>query len=166
VFLLTAISGFAYEGFIGTGHHLIENIIHGSSVWYLVIIVFCVRMLLLMLANTSGISGGLFIPRLALGALLGALLGNMFISLAWIDEKYFAVIIIISMTSFLASEARMPITAFVFSIEALSGIYNMLPILLGVTTSYFIIKLAKTPSFSDIIIEKNAKEAESLKLNS
>lgn len=152
-FALTALLGFAYEGFIGSGHHYIEKLLCGDVVWYLIILTFSVRAILLMFANTSGASGGLFVPTLTFGALLGALNGEGLVALGWLDEKYFMIVVVISMASFLASTSKTPITALAFSVEALSGANNLLPIAMGVAFSYLIIETCGVTTFTDAVIE-------------
>ncbi len=153
VFVLTVISGFLLPDAIGSGHSLTEALLSRNGIWYTVLICFIIRAILLIIANNSGVTGGLFLPTLAFGAIVGSLLADAMVRLSLLDEKYYTVAVVIGIVSFLAAASRTPIMAMAFSVEALGGIAAFLPISLGVTLSYIIIEVVKVPSFTDSVIE-------------
>ncbi len=157
IFVLVALCGFASGGLVGSGHGLIEELVHGHGVWYMLILYFCVRALFLMLANQTGISGGLFIPTLTFGALIGALFAKGAMAIRVLPEQYFIVFIIIGMVAFLGASSRTPIMALTFSLEALSGVNNILPIAVGVTLAFLVIEAWGIISFNDTVMEQKAK---------
>ncbi len=87
VFLATGIVGFAISDCLGSGHSLIEWIIEGNRSWYALLLVLAIRLLLLILANTVGVSGGLFIPTLAFGAIIGSIVSNITVTLGLIPRE-------------------------------------------------------------------------------
>ncbi len=153
VFILTVISGFLFPEAIGSGHSLTESLLSQNGIWYTILICFIIRAILLIIANNSGVTGGLFLPTLAFGAIIGSLLANALISLSILDEKYYTLCVVIGIVSFLAASSRTPIMAMAFSVEALGGMTAFLPIVLGVTLSYIIIEVANLPAFTDTVIE-------------
>ncbi len=157
IFALVALFGFASDGFIGTGHGIIHEIVEGHGIWYSMIMYFCVRALFLMLANNAGVSGGIFVPTLAFGALLGALLSKAAVALGVIPAEYFIVPVIIGMASFLAAASRTPISAISFSLEALCGLSNILPITLGVTLAFIVIETVGITSLHDMVINQKVE---------
>lgn len=159
IFVATALIGFASSNLIGTGHSLIENLFEGNGIWYLLLLYLAVRALLLILSTTSGVTGGLFIPSLAFGALIGALIANVLIALELMPREYYILAVTIGMTSFLSAFSRTPITAIAFAIEALGGFSNMLPMIAGVTFAYLTIEVAAVTAFSEAVVEsKEEKE--------
>ncbi len=157
LFAVTALLGFFGSEFIGSGHSLIETVIDGGGIWYLLLICFCVRAVLLMLANNAGVTGGLFIPTLTFGAILGALCARLFVFCGVIDESYFATVVIIGMSAFLGASSRTPITACSFAIEALGGLKNVLPTAMGVTVAYLVIEAVGIRSFNDTVMESKVE---------
>lgn len=153
IFLVVSLLGFLSEDFIGSGHALIEKIMHGEAVWYLLLAALLVRPILMISANNAGISGGMFVPMLAFGAIVAALIAEAVCSLGLVDPAYYAVLIAIGMASFLAAASRTPITALAFSIEVLCGVHNAIPLGLGIIVSYLIIEVANIPAFNDTVIE-------------
>lgn len=161
IFVIVAILGFFCEDFLGSGEHLIQNILHGQRVWHILVAAFAVRALLMLCANNEGISGGVFIPTLTFGAIIAALLTFLIIMLGVPVAEYYSVFIAIGMSSFLAASSRTPITALLFSAEVLSGVGNSLPVGIGVVLSYILVETVGISSFTDSIIEaKTEREHE------
>ncbi len=158
IFALVALLGFASEGFIGSGHGIIHQLTEGGGIWYLMLLFFCVRALFLMLANHAGITGGIFVPTLTFGALIGALLSRGAVRLGLLPEEYFLIPIIIGMAAFLAASSRTPITAVTFALEALAGLSNILPIAVGVTLSFLVIETWGVTSLHDEVISRKVSE--------
>lgn len=154
VFAAVAVIGSVYYEAIGTGHHLIESLLAHRQAWYVALILLVVRSLLVILSNDVGATGGLFTPLLSFGALIGSVLAELLISLGALDEQYFMLIVVIGMVSFFAASVRTPLTAMAFAVEALSGISNVLPILLAVAISYVMVEVLGASSINEIAMER------------
>jgi len=159
IFALIAIIGFFLSDALGTGHSLIDSLFDTKTAWYMLIIIFLVRAVFMMITNTAGITGGIFIPTLAFGALIGGICSNLFISLNIISSDYYSLLICLGMAAFLGATSRIPVTAAVFAIEALSGINNVIPILISVISAFFIMELSGLNDFSDTVVKAKARAA-------
>ncbi len=158
VFLATGIFGYAISDCLGSGHSLIEWIIDGNRSWYALVLVLAVRLLLLIFANNVGVTGGLFIPTLAFGAIIGSIISSITVSLGLIPQEYYATVIIISVVSFLSAFVRTPITAIIFSVEALGAYENILPVIIAVIISYIIVEALAIECFYETVIHAKVKE--------
>lgn len=159
VFMLSSALGLIGAGLVGSGHELIDEIFSGeASVWYLLLVYLIVRGVMLIVANNVGVTGGTFVPSLAFGALVGALCAKAVIALGVISGEYYALFIVIGMASFLAASSRIPLTAIAFSIEALAGIGNILPISVATAFAYLIIETIGIHSFTDTVIEHKIRD--------
>ena len=159
VFVVCAALGLLGAGFIGSGHELIDDIFSGKAgVWYPLLVYLLVRGVMLIFANNVGVTGGTFVPTLAFGALVGALLAKAAIAIGVVGGEYYSLFISIGMVSFLAAAARTPLTAIAFAIEALAGISNILPIAAATALAYLIIETVGIHSFNDTVIEHKIKE--------
>ena len=159
--MIVAILGFFSEDVLGSGDHLIQKILHGGTIWYVLLSAFVVRALLMLCANNEGISGGVFIPTLTFGAIIAALVTEWILRIGLPVEEYSSVFIAIGMASFLAASSRTPITALLFSAEVLCGVGNSLPVGIGVILAYIIVETVGISSFTDSIIEaKTEREHE------
>ncbi len=158
VFLATGIIGFFFAECTGSGHSLIEELINGHGVWYMLLLFLAVRLLLLVFANNVGVTGGLFIPTLTFGAIIGALIGKLLVFSGLLPSHLFASVVIISIASFLSAFVRTPITAIIFSVEALGGYNNMLPVIIAVTLSYILVETMAIECFYETVIHSKVQD--------
>lgn len=160
ILIFVTVAGFGFIGseFTGSGHDLICEIMYGRApAWYLLTAYLIVRSLLLLFANTAGITGGIFIPSLTFGAMIGSLTAKLTVSLGLLPEQYAPVIVTVGMTAFLAASSKIPLAAIAFSLEALSGLPNVLPIALGTAAAYIFTESAGAVSLTDAVIEGKIK---------
>ena len=111
-----------------------------------------VRATVTLFANTSNITGGLFVPILALGALFSAILGRVVILLG-VDESYWILILVLGITACVSAMMKMPLTAIVFAVEALSCYNNILYVIVVAVVSYVITEFFGVKSINDKVIE-------------
>ncbi len=159
VFCTTALLGFFSADFIGSGHSLIEKLQSGRGVWYVLLVALAVRAILMIAANSEGVTGGVFVPTLAFGALIASLLSRAAIGIGAAPHEYEALFIAAGMTAFLAASARTPMTALVFALEALAGLQNTLALGIAVTAAFMVVEFSGKVSFADTIIEAKAHAA-------
>lgn len=161
VFAVVALIGcFFYEhNIIGTGHHLIEELVTHREVWWMILILLVVRAVLVVLANDVGATGGLFTPLLVFGALIGSGCGEALIALGWLDERYFPLLVVLGMAAFFGASVRTPLTAAVFAIEVFSGLNNILPIFVAILIAYVIVETIGVISINEIAIEREIHRA-------
>ena len=159
IFSVTSVLGFLSASFIGTGHALIEDILHGKTIWYAVLLALIVRALLMVSASNEGVSGGIFVPSLAFGAMIASLIADALIAMGLVDGQYFTILIVVGMAAFLSASSRTPITAIAFAAEALCIASNILPVICGVAVSYIVAEVSGKVSFADTVIEAHAEAA-------
>lgn len=157
IFVLTAIIGFMLDDCISSGHSLIHELMGGNGIPYMLIIVLLIRAVLLLLTNNVGVTGGLFVPTLTFGAIIGAVLAWCFEKMGVIDTNYHSLMIVIGMVSFLGAASRTPLTAISFAIEAMCGMSNIIFVVIGVTVSFLVIETLGVTAFNDTVIESKIK---------
>jgi len=160
VFIIVALMGFASAEFVGSGHHIIEELVHTSGIWYMTFIFLCVRAILLITANNIGITGGVFVPTLAFGAMIGSLSGDALVSMGILPKEYYGIMVITGIASFLGAASKTPITAITFAGEALCGLTNILPVTVGVTVAYLAVEAMGVTAFNDVILESKVEAAQ------
>ena len=153
VLAVTFVSGMFSEVNLSSGHHLIEELKHGHLAWFLLFAFVVVRMTVMILANCTGITGGMFLPIMALGAMISSIIGGFLITRTPLTAGYYPVVVVLGITACIASMMKMPLTAIVFSIEALSAHENIVPVLIVSVLSYFITELFGVESVNEIVLE-------------
>lgn len=153
LFALMALAGFALPEAPGTGHALVEKLLDTHIVWYLLLLIFFVRAVFMMVANTSGATGGVFLPTIAFGAILGALCAEGMLALGWIQAGHYPLMVVLGITAFLGATSRIPLTACVFAVEALGGIHNVPAILIAATVAFLTVELSGVKDLTETAIE-------------
>ncbi|MBP3691631.1 MAG: chloride channel protein [Clostridia bacterium] len=149
VLALTVLLGVCSVSFISTGHGLIEGLFEHTPAVIVLILILLVRSVLSIGANANGITGGMFLPTIALGAVLALILGLVF----GLDPQYFSIIIMLGITSAIAGFMKMPIAAIIFTVEAFGCYANILHVLLAALTSFVIVKFSKTNTLVEYALE-------------
>ena len=157
-FALTAVVGFFLAGALGSGHSLVDSLLAPGALWYMLILAFLIRAIGMMVSNTSGATGGVFLPTLAFGAIIGALCADAMIALGWIGEEQYLITVVLGIAAFLGATSRIPLTASVFAVEALGGINNVLPIIIATTASLLIIEASGLEDFTDTMINSKMRK--------
>ncbi len=157
VFALTFVFGMLSYSNISTGHELMIQLFREGSVWYLLLLCLAVRSTLMILASSSGITGGLFVPLMSLGALVAALLAVLLHAFG-LGIEYYSIIMILGITACLAGLLKMPVTAMVFALEALFASSNVLPVIIAALLSYAITEIFEVHSITDSVLHNRIRD--------
>ncbi len=160
VFVLTLIFGLISFSFISTGHETFHLLLENKLMILSLIVLLIVRMTLTLFANTNKLTGGVFIPILAIGAIMASVLGKSMEALFGLSNEYYTIIIVLGISSCISSMMKMPLTAIVFSMEALGCSDNILYIIVAVAVSYIITEIFKVKGINDGIIKNLIKRQE------
>ena len=152
---------------MGGGHEFIQSLgsgysgefktIFGISVAATLAVVVLFRFISTILAVGCGMPYGIFVPVLATGAGLGALLCVGFES-AGMNADMCDYIIIITMAAYFTTVVRAPITGLVMIFEFTGQFENLLPALLGVGIGFIIGELFRTRSVFEKCLELIVKD--------
>lgn len=155
-FLLCGAVGLVLTDTIGGGHELIMNIGEGKYIWWMLLILLAVKMILIPVSFNSGATGGLFIPMLTIGALIGGLLGKLF-NMAGLEPELYKLIVVISMSAFFGACVRTPVTAMVLIMEVTGCFHSFLFTGITIFTATVIAELFKVSPLYDALLENNIK---------
>jgi H+/Cl- antiporter ClcA len=152
IFVVTLLFGLLSHSFISTCHHLIVELLTERRVFYMLLLILAVRMLLTVFANTNSLTGGIFLPLMAIGTLVSALVAELALALG-LPADYYTVIITLGITACIAGMMKMPLTAIVFAIEALSSHNNIIHIILVSLVAFAITEIFEAKSVNDSVLE-------------
>ncbi|MHB9294038.1 ClC family H(+)/Cl(-) exchange transporter [Hollandina sp. SP2] len=117
--------GLLWFDVLGGGHDLIESLAHEGRPLGVLALLLVGKILFTLLSYGSGTSGGIFLPLLVCGALIGDLLGLCLWQLGYIVEGQNLNFIILGMAAFFTSVVKAPITGIVLILE-MSANFNHL----------------------------------------
>ncbi len=152
VFLLTGIVGLLSPEALYGGRGIIFSILNGETVLSVLILLFLFRFAMMILVSNSGATGGIFVPTLAIGALIGALGAKLLIAIG-MPEELFGTCVLLAMCAFMGGTMRAPLTAAVFFIECTAQYTNIFFVGIVVFGVYFITTLFDRKPFYDMVLE-------------
>ena len=156
VFALTVVFGLFSYSFVSTGHELILHLFEGRQTLLMLLLILVVRSTLTLFANTNGITGGIFLPLLSLGAVIASAMGQIFSDLFGLGDPYYVLILVLGITGCISGMMKMPLTAIVFAVEALSCYDNILYVIIVSVTAFIITEIFGVHSINDTVLEDRA----------
>ncbi|MBR2474591.1 MAG: chloride channel protein [Clostridia bacterium] len=157
VFALTLIAGLFSFSFISTGHHLILELIDGRVAVYMLLLMLFIRPTLTVFANSNSITGGIFLPIMAIGAVFSALIGKGALALG-LGNEYYTIILVLGITACISAMMKMPLTAIFFAMEALSCAGNLLYVITVSTVAFMITEVFEAKSINDSVLENRLEK--------
>lgn len=145
-FLLAGAVGLIAAEDMGGGHAFIASLGSGSEgvgsvfsapLWVSLIIIVLLKLLVTAFNMGAGVPCGAFIPMLAIGAGLGALMGLLLQKMG-MPAGYADALIVICMAVFFTTVVRAPLTGVIMTVELTWNFAFLLPAVLGVAVGYLI----------------------------
>lgn len=154
IFVLTFFAAVFFSNATGSGQGLISVLFAENPLWFPIVALVVLRCIFLVFSNSAGITGGTFLPLLALGALMG---GICFLCCSKIglapsgSEIYF---ILLFMAAFIGAVNKIPFTVTAFLCETFCGFNTLLPLLVATTVSCGLFSLICKQDLNEKIAEE------------
>ena len=157
-FVLTGIAIIIFPHAFGSGEHFIFlPIAHNADEFRIFEIIFA-KFILLIIAFSSGMPGGIFLPMLVLGSLIGNAFGQSLVMLGIIESNYIVLFSSIAMAANFAAIVRSPLTGIILLLDLTGSFTFFLPISVVVLTSYMVVELMNLkPIYSGLLEKMYAK---------
>ncbi|EXJ23098.1 Voltage-gated chloride channel family protein [Alkalibacterium sp. AK22] len=151
-FLLVIPTGLFWGDMLGGGTGVISEIasVRTATVFLLGILVF--RFVTFHIAYGTGIPGGMLIPMLTIGAILGGIFGNLALAGTGMEDEFIRNFVIFSMGGFFTAISKAPLTAIVLITEITGSITQMMPIAVVCLTAYIFADLLGLEPIDEITL--------------
>lgn len=157
IFLLTGVLGLVFTDALYSGHHTVLEMVEGNKTVFAILLILALRMLLMLLITDSGVTGGIFVPTLAIGALCGALIVKLLVFCGMPEELY-AAAVLLSMCAFMGGMLRSPLVSAVLFAEITGQFTDFFYVALVVFVVAFVTELLNQTSFYDSVMERMEHE--------
>lgn len=137
-FLMVIPIGIFYPHLIGGGSDIIHILVDNPFPVTVLIVIFILRFIFSMISYGSGLPGGIFLPILSLGALLGAIYGGVVISLFDLNPALMKSFIVIAMAGYFTAIGKAPLTAIVLITEMVGNFNHLMPIAVVSLVAYVV----------------------------
>ncbi len=164
-FLFAGAAGLVTVYATGGGHSLINmlatnggegqmslGLVFGTPIAATLVIIIVLRLVSLVLGIGAGVPGGIFVPIISLGALVGALMSRLLV-LMGMDAAFTDYIVLICMATIFAATVKAPLTALIFVVEFTWQSTLLLPVVLGVFIGYMLSEIFSVKPLYDFLLE-------------
>jgi H+/Cl- antiporter ClcA len=138
VAVLVGIAGFLFPMTLGGGNELIMKIAYGKILWTVIPLLFVLKFLLTVSCYETGVPGGIFLPMLVLGALMGSFYGQSLACLFPGLTQYANTFAVIGMAAIFAAIVRAPVTGTVLIVEMTGTFEHLFPLLAASMVAYLV----------------------------
>ena len=97
-FILIIPVGIFLPQILGGGNQVVLSLTEQDYSFQILLVYFIIRFIWSMISYGSGLPGGIFLPILALGSLLGALVGVICVNLGLVTQQQFPIFVILGMS--------------------------------------------------------------------
>lgn len=149
----------------GGGHHLINELLITDFSLKLIVIIFILKFFFTMFSYSTGFPGGIFLPMLVLGALIGNIYGLIIVNIFNLDNSYVHLFTLLAMASYFSSIVKAPITGIILILEMTGNFSNLFSLIIASSLSYLISELLNEKSIYEILYENMFKENKEKNIN-
>lgn len=135
-FILAGILGLVLPQVLGGGHELIASMVNYSFSLNMLLLILSVKFLFTMISYGSGAPGGIFLPLLVIGALIGNIYGNLLADIFNFDPEYIQNLIILAMAGYFTAVVRAPITGSILITEMTGSFSHLLSVAIVSIVAY------------------------------
>ncbi len=153
--LISVVLGFLLPQVLGGGHELITSLLTANnfSITILLVLLF-VKFLFTMVSYGSGAPGGIFLPLLAIGALIGSVYGFVLVRFFHFDSIYINSFIILAMAGYFTAVVRAPITGIILITEMTGSFNHLLSLAIVSITAYIVADILGSKPIYESLLEK------------
>lgn len=153
-FLAAGVLGFTVPEVLGGGHELVGMLTSTPFLISSVCVLFLVKFLFSMVSFGSGAPGGIFLPLLVMGALVGGIFGDGAIGALGLDASLMPNFIILAMAGFFAAIVRAPITGIILISEMTGSFTHLLSLSLVSVIAYVVADLLRSRPIYEQLLER------------
>lgn len=153
-FLLIIPIGLIAPQFLGGGSQIVFYLAEASPGILFLLGIFALRFVFSMISYGSNLPGGIFLPILSLGAILGAIYGMVLHYTLGIEILFVKNFIIFSMAGYFAAIGKAPLTAMVLVTEMVGNLTHLMSIGVVVLFSYIVVDYLGGKPIYETLLER------------
>lgn len=140
-FLLVIPIGLLDPAVLGGGNGLITGFNRSIPAFGVLLVIFALRYVFSMVSYGSGLPGGIFLPILSLGAVIGAAYAVLMGDIGWLPRAYEMNLIIFAMAGYFAGIGKAPFTAILLITEMVGNLTNLMAMAVLSLVAYVVVDL-------------------------
>lgn len=146
--------GYFYPQLLGGGNGLITSLTTSHLTLAVVFLYFVIRFIWSALSYASGLPGGIFLPILTLGALLGFGFGLGINQLGFISTAALINFLVLGMAGYFGAISKAPLTAMILVTEMVGDLRQLMTIAVATLVAYIVMDLLKGEPIYEAMLAK------------
>lgn len=156
--------GYFWPQTLGGGNGLILSLANQQPAALIVLGLFVLRFVFSMVSYGSGLPGGIFLPILTLGALIGDLYGVVMANMGLLPKSLIMNLVIFAMAGYFAGIGKAPFTAMLLITEMVGTLEHLMPLAIVSLTAYVVVDVLGGAPIYESLAEKMQADQTQLKL--
>lgn len=153
-FILAGILGFTYRNVLGGGHALVEELSTGEMILGSLCLLLAVKFCFSMISFGSGAPGGIFLPLLVMGAIIGSIYYNLASAVSPSLSGHLSNFIILGMAGYFAAIVRAPITGIILISEMTGSFSHLLTLSMVSLAAYLVPDIVRCVPVYDQLLHR------------
>lgn len=146
--------GMAVPEFIGGGNEIITSLLSYGPSLSLMLVLLAIRFIFSMISYGSGVPGGIFLPILNLGAIIGAIYAIVMNQLGLLPIAFESNLIIFAMAGYFACISKAPFTAIILVTEMVGSLEHLMPLAVLSLVAYIVVDLTNGAPIYEALKER------------
>ncbi|MGK0551245.1 ClC family H(+)/Cl(-) exchange transporter [Enterococcus faecalis] len=156
-FILVIPIGYFFPHILGGGNQIVLALgQQAPTVWFLLGL-FALRFVFSMISYGSNLPGGIFLPILTLGAIIGTLYGSLMVHFTGMEPIYIKNFLIFAMAGYFTAIGKAPLTAIILVTEMVGNFSHLMSLGLVSLVSYVVIDSLGGKPIYETLLERLVK---------
>ncbi len=157
VIALTVVIGLVCFDVTGGGHHLAQEIIDHSFPYKTLIIFLVLKFIFTLICYATGVPGGIFLPVLVIGAIVGKIYGMFVIETFNLASSYDIYYVILGMATLLTAVTKAPLTGTILILEMTGSFHQFFPVVTACMTTFLVSEVIGIKPIYDLLLHNMLK---------
>lgn len=153
-FLTAGVLGFILPQVLGGGHEIVISLTKENYGLSFLFILLAAKFLFTVLCYGSGSPGGIFLPLLSIGAIIGCIFGVASANYLGLDMKYINNFIILAMAGYFTAVVRAPLTGSILITEMTGSFSHLLSLTLVSIIAYITAEALNSKPVYESLLER------------
>ncbi|MEA4825964.1 MAG: H(+)/Cl(-) exchange transporter ClcA [Clostridium sp.] len=153
-FVVAGILALVFPRALGSGHNLIMEFTHEKFALQMLLLLLIIKFLFTMISFGSGVPGGIFLPMLVIGAIIGNIYGSVLAKVLSISPEYITNFVVLAMAGYFTAVVRAPITGSILITEMTGSFSHLLALTVVSITAYITADLMKSEPIYESLLER------------
>lgn len=156
-FVLITPIGLFFPHILGGGNQIILALGQHSPTLIALFLLLFLRFTFSMVSYGSGLPGGIFLPILTLGAIIGSLFANFATTTFGLEPVFIKDFIVIAMAGYFAAIGKAPLTAIILVTEMVGSLVHLMPLGLTALVAYIVVDILGGDPIYEALLERLVK---------